>query len=74
MRRGFIRGKYNPRGVHLRIPTGKPERELAEHFRSKAEEIENAGFQRFAIALRDLAEIYDQEARQIIDEHKQENE
>ncbi|MCY3626015.1 MAG: hypothetical protein OXG88_00015, partial [Gammaproteobacteria bacterium] len=74
LRRGFIRGKYNPRGVHLRIPTGKPERELAEHFRSKAEEIENAGFQRFAIALRDLAEIYDQEARQIIDEHKQENE
>ena len=74
LRRGFCTGKYNSRGAHWIDPTGKPERELAEQFRSKAEEIENEGFHRFANALRDLAEGYDQEAERIIDEHKQENE
>ena len=62
LRRGFSIGKYNSRGVHLTDQTGNPERELAEHFRNKAEEIENAGFHRFATALRNLATQYDREA------------
>ena len=70
LRRGFCTGKYNSRGVHFIDPIGEPERELAEHFRGKAEEVENAGFQRFATALRDLAEEYDREAERIIDEYK----
>ena len=70
MRNGFRTGTYNSRGVHYVDPTGKPERELAEQFRSKAEEIENAGFQRFAIILRDLADGYDREAERIIGDHK----
>ena len=69
MRNGFRTGTYNSRGVHWVDPTGKPEKELAEQFRSKAEEVENAGFQRFAATLRDLAEGYDREAQQIINEH-----
>lgn len=70
MRNGFRTGTYNSRGVHYVDPTGKPEKELAEQFRRKAEEVENAGFQRLAVTLRDIADGYDQEAKQIISDHK----
>ncbi|CUA83434.1 hypothetical protein Ga0061063_1741 [Gulbenkiania indica] len=70
MRAGFRTGTYNSRGVHWIDPTGKPEGELAEQFRSKAEEIENAGFQRFAVTLRGLADSYDREAERIIGDLK----
>jgi len=74
MRNGFRTGTYNSRGVHWVDPTGKPERELAEQFRSKAEEVENAGFQRFAVTLRGLADGYDREAERIIGNHKDRDE
>lgn len=74
MRRGFWSGKYNSRGVFFVDPTGEPEYELSEQFRSKAEEIENAGFQRFAVTLRDLANEYDRAAKRIIDEHNDRSE
>lgn len=73
MRNGFRTGTYNSRGVHWVDPTGKPEKELAEQFRFKAEEAENEGFQRFAVTLRDLADGYDKEAERIISEHRQES-
>ena len=73
MRDGYRTGTYNARGVHWVDPTGKPERELAEQFRSKAEEIENAGFQRFAVTLRGLADGYDREAERIIADHREED-
>jgi len=69
MRRGFRTGTFNSRGVHWVDPTGKPERELAEQFQTKAEDVENAGFQRLAVTLRDLADDYDREARRIAEEH-----
>jgi hypothetical protein len=72
MRTGFRMGVLNSRGVHWVDPTGQPERELAEQFRQKADDVENAGFQRFAVTLRDLAESYDREAEQIIADHRQE--
>jgi len=72
LRDGFSMGMYNSRGVHWVDPTGKPERELAEQLRRKAEEIENAGFQRFAATLRNLADSYDREAERIISKHQQE--
>jgi hypothetical protein len=74
MRTGFRTGIYNSRGVHWVDPTGKPERELAEQFRSKAEEVENAGFQRFAVTLRELANGYNREAERIVSEHQQPDE
>ena len=74
LREGFGTGTYNSRGVHDVDPSGKPERELAEQFRNKAEEIENAGFQRFAVTLRGLADDYDRKAERIIAEHKREDE
>lgn len=74
VRSGFRTGIFNSRGVHWVDPTGKPERELAEQFLSKAEEVENAGFQRFAVTLRGLADGYNREAERIIVEHKREEE
>lgn len=74
MRNGFNIELFNSRGVHWVDPTGKPERELAEQYRQKAEEVENAGYQRFATTLRGVAEAYGREADQIVAEHKQENE
>jgi len=71
MRRGFKTGIYNSRGAHLVDPSGKPERELAEEYRVKAEEVENEGFQRFAVTLRDLADGYKSEAERVITEHLQ---
>ena len=73
MRDGFRTGIFNSRGVHMVDPAGKPERELAEQFRQKAEDVENAGFQRLAVMLRGLADSYDREAERIIAEHKREN-
>jgi hypothetical protein len=51
-------------------PTGKPERDLAELYRRKADDVENVGFQRLAATLKDLAKDYDREAEQVIAEHK----
>jgi hypothetical protein len=73
MRAGFMTGTYNSRGAHFVDPTGKPERDLAEQLRSKAEEVENAGFQRFAGTLRSVAEGYDREAERVISDHKNSN-
>ncbi|MDI9335655.1 MAG: hypothetical protein QM520_01275 [Gammaproteobacteria bacterium] len=66
MRTGFHTGAHNSRGVHWVDPTGKPEQELAQKFRRHAEEIENAGFWRFAVSLRELANSYDAEAKCIV--------
>ena len=74
MRRGFSTGLFNSRGVHWVDPTGKPERELAEHYRQKAEDVENAGYQRLAVTLRGLSESYDREAERIVAEHKRDDE
>jgi len=62
MRNGFRIGIFNSRGVHMVDPTGKPEKELAAKYRKQAEEVENAGYQRFAATLRDLADSYEREA------------
>lgn len=64
---------FNLRGVHRVDPTGKPERELANQYRKKADEIENAGYQRFAVTLRSLSESYDREAERIVTENKKDD-
>ena len=74
MRRGFRTEAYNSRGMHWIDPTGAPERALAEQWRQKADEIENAGLARFAGMLRELAESSDRQAERIVDEHKSEEE
>ena len=72
MRNGYRVGIYNSRGVHWVDPTGRPERELADQFREKAGQVENAGFHRLAQTLRSLGDGYRKEAEHIISEHQQE--
>ena len=65
MRNGFRIGLYNSRGVYFIDPTGKPEKELAAKYREKADKVENAGYQRLAVTLRDLADSYEKEAERL---------
>jgi hypothetical protein len=69
LRRGYYLGIVNSRGAYCVDPTGKPEKELAAKYRQQAEEIENAGFHRFASTLRDLAKNYEEQAKKVIEEH-----
>jgi len=69
MRSGFRTGIFNLRGVHWVDPTGKPERELAAQYRQKAEDIENAGYQRLAATLRGLSESYGCDAERVVTEN-----
>ena len=62
MRDGFYLELINSRGVHWVDPTGEAERDLAAQYRQKAEDVENAGYPRLAVTLKDLAEYYELEA------------
>ena len=62
MREGYKISKINACGVHTVDPTGAYEREIAKQFHIKADEIENSGYNRIAIMMRDLANYYDREA------------
>jgi len=73
MRHGFYIGILNSRGAHWVDPTGKPEKELASTYKKQAEEVENAGYYRFAVTLRDLAKNYERDAERIIEEHSKTN-
>ncbi len=68
MRESFRIGTYNSRGICRVISNAEPERKLAKKFRNQADEVENVGFPRFAVTLRNLAKNYDQDADRIIDD------
>lgn len=70
LRRGYSMGLYNSRGAHWVDPTGQPEKKLAVEYDNKAEAIENAGYHRFAVVLRELANGYKREAEDIISDYK----
>ena len=71
MRSGFKTGKFNSRGAVWIDPTGAPEKEEADKFRCKAEEVELAGFEQLAATLRQLAGEYDRMGERIVSEQKQ---
>ncbi len=73
MRSGFGTQIFNVRGVHWVDPTGNPERELAEKWRTRAEAAEQEGFVRFADTLREAAASYDEEAERIVRKHSERN-
>lgn len=66
LRDGYRTSIRNSRGVHTVDPEAKPEKALAEKYREKAETVENAGYQRLATTLREVAESYDRDAERII--------
>ena len=70
LRRGYSMGLYNSRGAHLVDPTGQPEKKLAIEYDNKAEAIENVGYHRFAVTLRELANGYKREAEDVISDYK----
>jgi hypothetical protein len=66
IRQGFRIELYNSHGVHWVDQIGKQERELAENYRKKADDIEKQGYHRLAVTLRELADSYDREAEYIV--------
>lgn len=68
MRSGYRTGRFNSRGVHWVDPSAKPEKEFANDYRQKAENVEDEGFHRLAVTLRSLAKSYEDEAKRILDE------
>lgn len=68
MRSGYRIGTLNFRGAHSVDPTGNQEKELAKLFWQKAEDVESAGFFRFAITLKGIAKDHEREAREVLNE------
>jgi hypothetical protein len=62
IRTGFKTEVFNSRGVFFVDPQGRPERELAEKYRGRADEVEVHGYHRLATALREVAASYDRQA------------
>jgi hypothetical protein len=67
LRHGYDIGTYNSRGAHF--VDYKEEIKLAELFNKRAENIENEGFFRFAITLRNIAKHYFSEAERIKEDY-----
>jgi len=66
LRDGYRTGIHNSRGAHIVDPEAKPEIVLAAKYRQRAEDVENAGYQRLATTLRDVANSYERDAERII--------
>jgi len=66
MRDGYRTALYNQRGAHWVDPTGAGERVLAEGYRAKASDLEEAGYHRLSASLRDMADSYEREAEFVI--------
>ena len=60
IREGYETAWFNSRGPYHTDPTGNQERELADKFRQKADDVEDAGFRHLATSLKNLAKRYDQ--------------
>ena len=63
LRRGYYLGTINQRGVHFVDPEGKPELELAETYRIRANIAEEKGYSRYAGVLNEIAKQYGREAK-----------
>ena len=63
IRDGLSNGIRNSRGAYFVDPTGQAEKDIAQMYRSRAEETENLGYHRLADMLRDIAKQYDYEAK-----------
>lgn len=72
IRHGFALAIFNSRGIHVVDPSGKPELDLSAKYRKQAEEAENAGYQRLAVTMREVADFYTREANRIIEAHDNE--
>lgn len=69
MRLAYRIEKFNSRGASWVDPTGTPEKELADHFRQKANKLEDESFRRFSVTIKELADIYEHQAERTISDH-----
>ena len=60
IREGYETAWFNSRGPYHTDPTGNQERDLADQFRQKADDVEDLGFRHLATSLKNLAKRYDQ--------------
>lgn len=74
IRQGFSAEVFNSRGSYTVDPSGKPERELADSWRQKADQVEKLGLIRFASSLKELANSYDREAVRVFTDFGDEGE
>jgi hypothetical protein len=72
MRSGYWTGVFNSRGVYWVDPTGQPEKDLAEKYKTQADDVEEAGYHRFSTTMRSLSDSYIREAERVIAEHRAE--
>jgi hypothetical protein len=69
LRRGYSIAVFNSRGAHFVDPTGKPEFGLASQYGKRADEVENAGYQRVAAMLRAIRDVYEREGKAVVARH-----
>jgi hypothetical protein len=69
LREGYSTGIYISRGVYTIDPKAKQERTLAKKYQQRADQVENAGYQRLATTLRDVADSYNRDAERINSEN-----
>lgn len=62
IRRGYVIGISNKRGMHTIEPDGKPEKELAADYEERAKIAEERGYSRYSNTLREIANQYNREA------------
>ena len=74
MRIGYRLGIFNQRGVRWIDPEGKPELQLAEKYKERAEIVESMGYAKYAETLRLISDGYIREAEHNIREHQLERE
>ncbi len=68
IRDGYDIAIHNSRGVYTVDPEAKTETKLADKYRQQAEEIENAGYYRLAMTLRNISDSYQKEAERILND------
>lgn len=73
LRKGFFYGILDSRGCHDIDPTGKQEDQLAQKYLQQAEIIENVGYVRIAVTLRDVTTHYENEARRVRAQYKKDD-
>ena len=73
LRRGYLIGMRNQRGMHYVDPEGKPEIELSKKFIRLSDEAERMGYSRYSGVLRSISDEYKREAAHNIQKCKAEN-
>lgn len=66
LRDGYGTGIRNLRGAFIVDPEANPERALTAKYRKQADDVDNAGYQRLAKTLLDVAASYERDAERII--------